>query len=39
LLFTVRIVQNTNTLCGCNAEVWNVQAGGAYSKLSAIEGY
>jgi hypothetical protein len=30
---------HTDTLCGCNADLWNVPADGAYCKLSAIEGY
>jgi hypothetical protein len=29
-------MEHINTLCGCNVQVWNVLADGAYSKLCAI---
>lgn len=38
-MYCENCAERINTLCGCTAEVWNVQADGAYSKLPAIEGY
>jgi hypothetical protein len=38
LLFILRIVCNTNTLCGPNAQILNVKANATYSNHSSLKG-